>query len=80
MQVALADFGLNTEKYLELTSTQDVILTKFGKPKYRITQLSEHKKWEPKEIPDVITTVEQLFGIIPPHIDIEKLRMEKYSE
>lgn len=76
MQVALSDLKVNVGKYVDLAETEDVIITKYGKPAAKIIRFDK-EPWYLKKIPDKITSVEQLFGTLPNDVDIDDVRRER---
>lgn len=76
MQVALSDLKVNVGKYVDLAETEDIIITKYGKPAAKIIRFDK-KPWYLKKIPDKITSVEQLFGTLPNDVDIDDVRRER---
>ena len=78
MQVSLSDLKVNVGKYVELAETEDVIITKYGKPAAKIIRFDK-EPWFSKEIPDQITSVEQLFGTLPSDVDLDDVRTERLS-
>jgi len=79
MQVALSDLKVNVGKYVDLAETEDIVITKYGKPAAKIIRFDK-EPWYLKTIPDEITSVEQLFGTLPSDIDIDDVRRERLSE
>ena len=79
MQVALSDLKINVGKYVDLAETEDIIITKYGKPAAKIIRFDK-EPWYLKTIPDEITSVEQLFGTLPSDIDIDDVRRKRLSE
>jgi prevent-host-death family protein len=78
MQVALSDLKINVGKYVDLAETQDVIITKYGKPTAKIIRFDK-EPWYMKKMPEKITSVEQLFGTLPSDIDLDDVRTERLS-
>lgn len=78
MQVSLSDLKVNVGKYVDLAETEDVIITKYGKPAAKIIRFDK-EPWFSKEIPDQITSVEQLFGTLPSNVDLDDVRTERLS-
>ena len=74
MQVALSDLKVNVGKYVDLADTEDVIITKYGKPAAKIVRFDK-EPWYMKKLPEKITSVESLFGTIPNDIDLDDVRM-----
>jgi len=71
MQVAsLSELKLNVGKYVKMADTQDVIITKNGKPAARLTNVKL----------DRVAMMESLFGILPSDIDFEAARMERITK
>jgi len=61
MQVALSDLKTNVGKYVDLAETEDIIITKYGKPAAKIIRFDK-QPWYLKKIPDIITSIEQLLA------------------
>jgi prevent-host-death family protein len=78
MQVALSDLKVNVGKYVDLAETEDVVITKYGKPAAKIIRFDK-EPWYMKKMPEKITSVEQLFGTLPNDIDLEDVRNERLS-
>lgn len=76
MQIALSDLKINVGKYVDLADTEDVIITKYGKPAAKIVRFDK-VPWYLKEIPEKVTSVEQLFGTLPDDIDLDDVKMER---
>jgi len=68
MHVALSDLKLNVDKYVALADTEDVLITKYGKPAAKIIRYDK-EPWYMKKLPEEITSIEDLFGILPNDID-----------
>jgi len=79
MQVALSDLKINVGKYIDLADTEDVIITKYGKPAAKIIRFDK-EPWYMKKMPDKITSVENLFGTLPSDIDLDDVRTERLTE
>ena len=79
MQVALSDLKVNVGKYVDLAETQDIIITKYGKPAAKIIRFDK-EPWYLKKMPEQITSVEQLFGTLPNDIDLEDVKTERLSK
>ena len=69
MQIALSDLEINAGKYVDLAETQDIIITRYGKPAAKIIRYDK-EPWHQKKIPEKITSIEQLFGTLPGNIDL----------
>jgi prevent-host-death family protein len=78
MQIALSDLKINVGKYVDLAETEDVIITKYGKPAAKIIRFDK-EPWYMKKIPETITSVEQLFGTIPDDIDLGDVKLARLS-
>jgi prevent-host-death family protein len=76
MEVALKDLKTNVGKYVELAETEDVIITRYGKPAAKII-VYKKEPWYTKKIPEKITSVEQLFGTLPDDADLDVIRTER---
>lgn len=79
MQVSLSDLKVNVGKYVDLAETEDVIITKYGKPAAKIIRFDK-EPWFTKEIPEQITSVEQLFGTLPSDVDLDDVKRERLSK
>ncbi len=79
MQVALSDLKANVGKYVDLSETEDIIITKYGRPTAKIVRFDK-EPWYLKEVPEKITSVDQLFGTLPSDVDIDDVRMERLSQ
>jgi prevent-host-death family protein len=77
--VALSDLKVNVGKYVDLAETIDVIITKYGKPAAKIIRFDK-EPWYAKQVPDKITSVEQLFGTLPDDIDLDDVKTARVSE
>jgi len=76
MQVALSDLKINVGKYVDLSETEDIIITKYGKPAAKIIRYDK-EPWYMKKLPDEIISIESLFGTLPNDIDLDNVRMER---
>ena len=79
MQVALSDLKVNVGKYIDLAETQDIIITKYGKPAAKIVRFDK-EPWYLKNMPEQITDVEQLFGTLPADVDLEDIKVERLGK
>ena len=79
MQIALSDLKINVGKYVDLAETEDVIITKYGKPAAKIVRFDK-EPWYLKKMPEQITSVEQLFGTLPADIDLDDVKAGRLSE
>ena len=79
MQVALSDLKVNVEKYVYIAESEDVIITKYGKPAAKIIRYNK-EPWYLKKMPEKITSIEQLFGTLPDDIDLDDVRTERLSK
>ena len=79
MQVALTDLKVNVGKYVDLAETQDIIITKYGKPTAKIVRFDK-EPWYLKKMPEQITDVEQLFGTLPADVDLDDIKAERLSK
>jgi prevent-host-death family protein len=78
MQIALSDLKVNVGKYVDLAATEDVVITKYGKPAAKIIRFDK-EPWYLKRMPEEVTSIEQLFGTLPDDIDLEDVRMERLA-
>ena len=76
MMVTLSDLKINVGKYVELAETEEIIITKYGKPAAKIVRFDK-EPWYLKKIPEKITSIEQLFGTLPSDIDLDDARTER---
>ena len=76
MRVALSDLKVNVGKYVDLAETEEIIITKCGKPAAKIVRY-DREPWYLKKIPEKITSVEQLFGTLPSDIDLDVMKTVK---
>ncbi|MDR1687060.1 MAG: type II toxin-antitoxin system prevent-host-death family antitoxin [Clostridiales bacterium] len=76
MQVALSDLKVNVGKYVDLAETEDVIITKYGKPTAMIVRFDK-QPWYSKKIPERITSIAQLFGTLPSDVDEDDIKFER---
>lgn len=79
MQIALSDLKINVGKYIDLAETEDVVITKYGKPAAKIVRFDK-EPWYLKKMPDRVTSVEQLFGTLPGDVDLDDIRAERLSK
>ena len=79
MHVTLSDLKVNVGKYVDLAETEEIIITKYGKPTAKIIRYDK-EPWYLKKIPEKITSVEQIFGTLPSDIDLEDIRTERLSK
>jgi prevent-host-death family protein len=78
MQVALSELKVNVGHYIELAETEDIIISKYGKPIAKIIRFDK-EPWYLKKVPETITSVEQLFGTLPSDIDLDDVKAERLS-
>ena len=79
MSVALSDLKVNVGKYVDLAQTDEIIITKYGKPAAKIISY-DNEPWYLKSIPENITSVEQLFGTLPSDIDHDDVKAERLAK
>ncbi|MCL1829608.1 MAG: type II toxin-antitoxin system prevent-host-death family antitoxin [Oscillospiraceae bacterium] len=79
MQIALSDLKVNVGKYVDLADTEDVIITKYGKPAAKIIRFDK-EPWYMKKLPENITSVESLFGTVPDDVDLEDVKNERFTK
>ncbi|MCL2343871.1 MAG: type II toxin-antitoxin system prevent-host-death family antitoxin [Firmicutes bacterium] len=79
MQIALSDLKINVGKYVDLADTEDVVITKYGKPAAKIIRYDK-EPWYMKKLPEKITSVDSLFGTLPNDIDLDDVRMERLTK
>ena len=76
MQITLSDLKVNVGKYVDLADTEDVVITKYGKPAAKIIRYDK-EPWYMKKLPEKITSVDSLFGTLPDDIDLDDVRTER---
>ena len=76
MLVALSDLKTNVGKYVDLADTEDVIITKYGKPAAKLIRYDK-EPWYQKKLPEKITSVDSLFGTLPNDVDLDDVRTER---
>jgi prevent-host-death family protein len=79
MLITLSDLKVNVGKYVDLADTEDVIITKYGKPTAKIIRYDK-EPWYQKKLPEKITSVDSLFGTLPNDIDLNDVRVERLSK
>jgi prevent-host-death family protein len=79
MQIALSDLKINIEKYIDFAETEDVIITKYGKPAAKIIRFVK-EPWFMKKIPEKLTSIDQLFGTLPGDVDLDDIKSERLSK
>ena len=79
MLIALSDLKVNVGKYVDLADTEDIIITKYGKPAAKIIRYDK-EPWYLKKLPGKITSVDSLFGTLPNDIDFDDVRMERLTK
>jgi prevent-host-death family protein len=79
MQVSLRDLKINIGKYVDLAETEDIIITKYGKPAAKIIRYDK-EPWYMKKMPEKVTSVEQLFGTLPNDIELDDIKTERLSK
>ena len=79
MQIALSDLKINVGKYVDLADTEDVIITKYGKPAAKIIRYDK-EPWYLKKLPETITSVDSLFGTLPNDIDLDDVKTERLTK
>ena len=79
MQIALSDLKLNIDKYVDLAETEDIIITKYGKPAAKIIRFDK-EPWQLKEIPEKISCITQLFGTLPNDLNLDDVKEERLAK
>ena len=67
MQVSISELKTNIGKYINLAETQDIFITRNGKPAAKLTSAKIDK----------VALMESLFGIIPSDFDLDEARLER---
>jgi prevent-host-death family protein len=78
MKIALSDLKVNVGRYVNMAETEDVIITKYGKPAAKIVRIDK-EPWYLKQIPKKVTSVDQLFGTLPDDIDLDDIKAGRLS-
>ena len=79
MLISLSDLKVNVGKYVDLADTEDIIITKYGKPAAKIIRYDK-EPWYLKQLPEKITSIDSLFGTLPNDIDLDDARMERLTK
>ena len=79
MRITLSDLKVNVGKYVDLADTEDIIITKYGKPAAKIIRYDK-EPWYLKKLPEKIMSVDSLFGTLPNDIDLDDVRMERLTK
>lgn len=79
MEVTLSDLKINVGKYVDLAETDDIIITKYGKPAAKIIRFDK-EPWYLKQMPEKVTSIEQLFGTLPGDIDLDDIKTERLNK
>jgi len=67
MQVSLTELKSNIGKYVTIADSQDIIITKNGKPAAKLTNAKIDK----------VALMESLFGVIPSDVDFDAMKIER---
>ncbi len=70
MSITATEFKMNLGKYLLLSQTEDIYITKNGKVVAKLTNPNQ----------DRVDIAKSLFGIIPADVTVEEAREERLSE
>lgn len=70
MSITATEFKMNLGKYLLLSQTEDIYITKNGKVVAKLTNPNQ----------DRVDIAKSLFGIIPVDVTVEEAREERLSE
>lgn len=79
MHVTLSELKINVGRYVNLSETEDVVITKYGKPTAKIIRFDK-EPWYLKNMPERITSIKQLFGTLPDDSDIDDVKTERLSK
>lgn len=79
MRVALSDLKVNVGKYVDLAESEDVIITKYGKPTAKIIRFDK-EPWYMKKLPKQIVSIENLFGTLPNDIDLDDVKIGRLAK
>lgn len=70
MSITATEFKMNLGKYLLLSQTEDIYITKNGKVVAKLTNPNQ----------DRVDIAKSLFGVIPADVTVEEAREERLSE
>lgn len=70
MSITATEFKMNLGKYLLLSQTEDIYITKNGKVVAKLTNPNQ----------DRVDIAKSLFGVIPADITVQEAREERLSE
>ncbi len=70
MYITATEFKMNLGKYLLLSQTEDIYITKNGKVVAKLTNPNQ----------DRVDIAKSLFGIIPADVTVEEAREERLNE
>lgn len=70
MSITAAEFKMNLGKYLLLSQTEDIYITKNGKVVAKLTNPNQ----------DRVDIAKSLFGVIPANVTVEEAREERLNE
>lgn len=70
MSITATEFKMNLGKYLLLSQTEDIYITKNGKVVAKLTNPNQ----------DRVDIAKSLFGIIPADVTVEEAREERLSK
>ena len=70
MSITATELKMNLGKYLLLSQTEDIYITKYGKVVAKLTNPNQ----------DRVDIAKSLFGIIPADVTVEEAREERLSE
>jgi len=76
MKVSLTELRANVGKYLGLSNTEDIIITRYRKPCARIKHYTLDP-WNLKHIPEEIVSIENLFGTLPNDINLDDVKLKR---
>lgn len=76
MKITIEEFDANVKKYLNLLGSEDIIITREGKPDV-IIPADDDTPWYEKKIPEKITSIFQLSGTLPPELTVDDAKMER---
>lgn len=79
MLISLSELKVNVGKYVDLAESEEVVITKYGKPAAKIIRC-DREPWYTKKMPEKITSVEQLFGTLPSDVDLDDVKTERLSK
>ncbi len=70
MLVSVSELKTNPGKYIDIANHEVVYITKNGKKVAELTGTNTDK----------VANLKRIFGILPPDVDVDKVRMERLND